>query len=308
MKKIPHKLPDFDVSTLYGEAVPESVLSYVPKSEDTYVPQGLNEYMFTKAMVDNQRVLLAGPKGSGKSTLPKEFAARTNRPFYRFQAQRTTEAEDLFGNLSVRDGSVVWVDGPITMMARVGGIVCVDEVSLLQAGAAMAMQWLIEPNGKISLPNHPSGDPEDKLVTPHPDFRIVFTDNTTLAGDSTGQYVGTNVQNAAFRDRIDLFIRVNYMDAEAESVMVKKHVPGIPDDVLKNMLRFATEVRAGHAKGNCECTVSPRVLLRWAKDTVAFGNIGFALRFNFANGLSEEDETVVSSLYTKFFGERLPTV
>jgi len=305
-RKTPNNLPDVPVRKAERASVPKSVVDMIPPAEDTYVCQGMNEYMFTKAMRDNQRVLLSGPKGSGKSTLPKEFCARTNLPFFRVQCRRTTEAEDLFGNLSVQDGKVVFVDGPVTLAARHGGLVCLDEVSLLQAGAAMSLQWLIEPGGKISIPEYPSADPADKIVTPHENFRIVFTDNTTLAGDSTGQYVGTNVQNAAFRDRIDLFIRVNYMPPAQEFTMIKKHVPAVPDKVLKNMVRLAGEIRSGHEKGDCECTVSPRVLLRWAKDIAAFGDIGFAFRYTFINSLSPEDETVVSAVYSKVFGDKLP--
>ena len=299
-------LPDIVITAFDGDDWHESVRSCIPSDEDTYVPQGLNEFMFTKAMESNQRVLLTGPAGSGKSTLPKVFAARTCRPFFRFQCNQSTEFEDLFGNLSVRGGEVVWIDGPVTQAARYGGIVCLDEVSTLRAGAALGLQWLLERGGKIHLPSFPSDDPSDKYVTPHDEFRIALTDNTNLSGDDTGRYVGTNVQNAALKDRIDLFIRVAYMSSDAEFSMVKKHVPSIDDSVLKNMVRFAGEIRNGFEKGSCESTVSPRVLLRWARDTVAFGNIGFALRYTLVNGASADDETVIASVYKKVFGETLP--
>lgn len=299
-------LPDMPVSKFDLGYWDESVRSCVPQDEDTYVPQGLNELMFTKAMESNQRVLLTGPAGSGKSTLPKVFAARTCRPFFRFQCNQSTEFEDLFGNLSVRGGEVVWIDGPVTQAARYGGIVCLDEVSTLRAGAALGLQWLLERGGKIHLPSFPSDDPSDKYVTPHKEFRIALTDNTNLSGDDTGRYVGTNVQNAALKDRIDLFIRVGYMSSDNECGMIKQHVPDIDDAVLKNMVRFAGEIRNGFEKGSCESTVSPRVLLRWARDTVAFGNIGFALRYSFVNGVGADDETVIASVYKKVFGETLP--
>lgn len=308
IKKVPESLPNLTVR-IYGSGhYEEGVRKLIPEPEATYHAQGLNEYMFTKAMRSNQRVLLTGPKGSGKSTLPKQYAALVGQPFFRVQARRTTEAEDLFGNISVRNGNVVFNDGPITIAARHGGLVCLDEASLLQPGAAMALQWLLEPGGKISLPDYPSDNPDDKIVEPHPDFRIVLTDNTTLAGDHTGEYVGTNVQNAAFRDRIDLFINVSYMSPTAEFTMLKKHVPEIPDTVLKSMVQLATEVRAGYSKGECDCTVSPRVLLRWAKDTVEFGNAGIAFIYTFSNSVSPDDQVVLSTIYQKVFGKRLPVL
>jgi cobaltochelatase CobS len=306
--EVPNGLPNLPMTVFSAETFEVTARELIPEVEETYYPQGMNEYMFTKAMRDNQRVLLTGPKGSGKSTLPKQYAALVNQPFFRVQARRTTEAEDLFGNISVRGGNVVFNDGPITTAARVGGLVCLDEASLLQPGAAMALQWLLEPGGKISLPDYPSNDAADKIVTPHPSFRIVLTDNTTLAGDHTGEYVGTNVQNAAFRDRIDMFIRVGYMSPESERAMLKKHVTGIPDSVLKSMVQLATEVRAGYENRECDCTVSPRVLLRWAKDTVAFGNAGLAFLYTFVNSVGPEDQVVLSTIYQKVFGKQLPKV
>jgi cobaltochelatase CobS len=302
--KPPAKLPDVAVSRL--ESVPHEVSNLIPPDEETYVPQGVNEFMFTKAMEANQRVLLTGPAGSGKSTLPKVYAARTGRPFLRVQCNASMEYEDLFGNLSVRGGAVVFDDGPLTQAARHGGLVCLDEVSTLRATAAMGLQWLLEQGGKIHLPAYPSENPDDKYVTPHPEFRLVMTDNTNLSGDETGRYVGTNVQNAAMKDRIDVFIKVTYMAEKSEMAMVAKHVPDLDAAVLKNMLKLAKEIRNGFEKASCECTISPRVLLRWAKDTVAFGDPGIALRYAFVNGLGADDEVIVSTVYSKVFGEKLP--
>jgi cobaltochelatase CobS len=213
------------------------------------------------------------------------------------------EASDLFGSVTVRNKSLEFNDGPVTLAARHGGIVCLDEASVLQAGAALSLQYTMENNGKVVLPDHPSGKPEDKLINPHPDFRIVLTDNTALGGDHTGHYVGTNVQNEAFRDRIDKFIKLGYMPGKEEQKMVNNHVPGVPKALLGDMVRFAGMVRSAHDAGELEAAnISPRTLIRWAEDGLDFGNFETAFRFCFMNGLSPDDEGVVSTLYYKVFG------
>lgn len=180
-----------------------------------------------------------------------------------------------------------------------------DEASVLQAGAALSLQYVLENKGRVILPDHPSDDPMDKMVIPHEAFRVVLTDNTALGGDHTGHYVGTNVQNEAFRDRLDVTIRLGYMASKAEIRMINNHVPGIPAEKAADMVRFANMVRAAYEKGNTEsATISPRVLIRWARMGLLLADFELSFRYTFMNGLSPDDETVVSGLYDKVFGKK----
>lgn len=300
----PSPFPDFEVEAGVSDddRFDERVRGYIPDDEPEYVASPMPTAMFTLAMNRGEKVLIFGPKGSGKSTMPKVYAARTRQPFFRIPCRRDMEASDLFGSVTVRSKSLVFNDGPITLAARYGGVVCLDEASVLQAGAALALQYTMENNGKVILTDHPSEDPMEKMVTPHPMFRIVLTDNTALGGDHTGHYVGTNVQNEAFRDRISKTIKLGYMTSKDEIRMVNNHVPGVDPSQLSDMVKFANEVRAAYEKGSLEsATISPRTLIQWAKDGLLFGDFELAFRYSFMNALSPDDETVVSTLYKKVF-------
>ncbi len=303
--KPPGKMPDFEVVSGIRDIadVDERVHGYIPDDDETYVAAPLQTAIFTLSMNANEKPLIFGPKGSGKSTMPKVYAARTNQPFFRIPCRRDMEASDLFGMPTVRDKRLEFNDGPITLAARYGGIVCLDEASVLQAGAALALQYVLENNGKVILPDHPSEDPMDKMVTPHPAFRIVLTDNTALAGDHTGHYVGTNVQNEAFRDRIDKIIKLEYLPKSLEKEMIMRHVPDANHEIVDEMLTFTSMVRTAYEKGEVEsATISPRTLIRWARDGVLLGDYHTAFRYGFLNGTSPDDEVVVSGLYRKVFG------
>ena len=69
----PAGTPDFavDCGVYKEEDFDKSVRNYVPEDEAEYVASPQEAGMFTLAMNEGTRVLIYGPKGSGKSTMPK---------------------------------------------------------------------------------------------------------------------------------------------------------------------------------------------------------------------------------------------
>ena len=96
--------------------------------EPFYLPQGKEIEMFEAAHANKLPVLLNGPTGSGKTRLVEHMAWRLNRPLYTVACHDDLSANDLTGRYIIKGDEVQWIDGPLLMAVRSGGMAYLDEV------------------------------------------------------------------------------------------------------------------------------------------------------------------------------------
>lgn len=97
-------------------------------SEPFYLPQGNEIDIFEIAYQKKLPVLLNGPTGSGKTRLVEHMAWRLKRPLYTVACHDDLSANDLTGRYIIKGDNVQWIDGPLLMAVRDGGIAYLDEV------------------------------------------------------------------------------------------------------------------------------------------------------------------------------------
>lgn len=292
---------DFPVTVLDPKSVPKEVSSLIPKVDPTYEVQVEQAYYLLMAWENNDKVLMAGPTGSGKSSLIKFCAAKTGRPFIRINMNGDIESSAIFGQLVVENGSVVWKDGAATEAMKYGGVLLVDEWEIMPAEIGMGFQNVLEDGGYLFLKEKP-GTSEDKMVIPHTNFKLVYAGNTLGQGDDTGRFAGVGVQNTATIDRFQTTIILDYLSVYHETKVLKNTVPDLKQETITRMLQFASMVRTAYNQGTIALTCSPRTLINWGRKTIQFADIKVALQYAFLNKLSTTDKKVVTEIYTKVFG------
>lgn len=276
---------------------------HVPQPDKNYVfPPQTERVVY--ALMTGEPCFIHGPKGSGKSSLYKEIAARMNLPWIRVNCRQDMESSALFGSINVRDGTMEWIPGPVEECARKGGIIQIDEISATPPGINLSLQWALENDGAVYLADKPAESGE-KMITPHEWFRIVATDNTELQGDISGTYVGSQVQNEAMIDRFGTTVRLGYLDEEHERAIIKGHVPGIEDTLVKRMIQFAGLVRQSYESGNVMFTMSPRALVSWAEKAVYWEDPIISLRMAWFDKLIKEDQDEMEQAVYKVFGREI---
>ena len=235
---------------------------YVPATDPDYLwPEWTKDVLVWLLMDKFQPLYLFGPSGTGKSSCLRQVCARINMPVYSVTGSERLEVSDLIGHFVLKNQETIWVDGPLARAMREGGLFVIDEIDSCSPSIIMALNGVLDGSGLV-IAEHGG-----ELVQPHPLFRIACTGNSAGNGDSTGFYSGVAQMNLAFMDRF-LVLEADYPDPKAETALLQKKFPALPETVVKGMVTFANAVRKlfkNEEPGQqpCEITITTRSLLRW---------------------------------------------
>lgn len=302
--KVP-KRKDIGVTVYDRASILKEIVGFIPEVDEAYKLQVDEALDLVAAFESGDKTLITGPTGSGKSSLVEYVCAITNRPMIRINMSGDVESSTIFGMLTAKDGSTIWVDGAVTEAVRYGAVCVVDEWDVTPPEIMFGMQYLLEDKGKLLLKEMP-GTSEDKLIHPHADFRMVCLGNTLGQGDETGGFAGTNVQNSATLDRFQTTIKLDYLDSAHEVGVIMSQCSGIEKASAQKLVQFANLVRTAHKQGSVGLTVSPRTLINAGRKAVIKGNdnsaMYAAIEVAFLNKLRDSDRKTVTEFYTKTFG------
>ena len=286
-----------------GEAIPISVITLPANPE--MVPEVSDDYVYDIDELKN--VILAlelnipcyvwGHKGSGKSELFEQIAARTGRGYMRVQHTVNTEESHIVGQWTVKGGETVFELGPLPIAMINGWVYCGDEYDFSLPSVLSVYQAVLE--GKPLMIKE--ADAANRIIRPHPNFRFVATGNTNGSGDETGLYQGTNLQNSANYDRFGMVIHKQYMKRAAESQILQNRVGLVKEDADK-MVDFAALVREAYDGAKISDVISPRTLIFASKIGVKRGSFRQGLTLSFLNKLSKIDKEVCDGLAQRCFG------
>lgn len=286
-----------------GDPIPISVIAN--PSHPDMVPEVSDDYVYDIDELKN--VILAlelnipcyvwGHKGSGKSELFEQIAARTGRAFMRVQHTINTEESHIVGQWTVKGGETVFELGPLPVAMINGWVYCGDEYDFALPSVLSVYQAVLE--GKSLMIKE--ADEKNRIIRPHPNFRFVANGNTNGSGDETGLYQGTNIQNSANYDRFGVVIHKQYMKKPAESQILQNRVGLVKEDADK-MVDFAGMVREAYDGAKISDTISPRTLIFAAMIGVKRGSFRQGLTLSFINKLSKIDREVCDGLAQRCFG------
>jgi cobaltochelatase CobS len=179
-----------------------------------------------------------------------------------------------------------------------------DEYDAGRPDVMFVIQRVLEVQGKLTLLD------QNRVIHPHPAFRLFSTTNTIGLGDTTGLYHGTQQINQGQMDRWNIVTTLNYLphDAEAEIVLAKVPQYATPEGKKKisAMVRVADMTRNAFIAGDLSTVMSPRTVITWAENAEIFNDVGFAFRLTFLNKCDELERASVAEFYQRCFGEELP--
>ncbi|MBT5002414.1 MAG: cobaltochelatase subunit CobS [Tateyamaria sp.] len=280
----------------------------VPDLDSTYKFDPDTTLAILAGFSHNRRVMIQGYHGTGKSTHIEQVASRLNWPTVRVNLDSHISRIDLIGKdaIKLRDGKQVtdFQEGILPWALSTPTAIVFDEYDAGRADVMFVIQRVLEVDGKLTLLD------QNKVIKPHPYFRIFATANTVGLGDTTGLYHGTQQINQGQMDRWSLVATLNYLSIDAETAIVLAKNPNYNTaegrKIIKQMVTVADLTRTAFMSGDLSTVMSPRTVIAWAQNADIFRNIGYAFRLSFLNKCDELERQTVAEFYQRLFDEELP--
>ena len=102
--------------------------SYKIKEQPFYLPQKNEVALFESAYKNKLPIMLKGPTGNGKTRLVEHMAWKLSRPLYTVACHEDLSGNDLTGRYIIKGDEFEWIDGPLLMAVKHGGIAYLDEI------------------------------------------------------------------------------------------------------------------------------------------------------------------------------------
>ncbi len=276
----------------------------VPEIDSTYKFDHDTTLAILAGYTYNRRVMIQGYHGTGKSTHIEQVGAKLNWPTVRVNLDSHISRIDLIGKDAIKlvDGKQVteFQEGILPWALRNPVAIVFDEYDAGRADVMFVIQRVLEVDGKLTLLD------QNKVIAPHPSFRLFATANTVGLGDTTGLYHGTQQINQGQMDRWSIVSTLNYLPHEDETAIVTAKNPGTDPEVIGKMVTVAELTRNAFMNGDISTVMSPRTVIAWAQNTNIFKDVGFAFRLTFLNKCDELERETVAEFYQRLFDEELP--
>ncbi len=281
---------------------------YAPELDEDYLFDPQTTRAILAGFANNRRVMVQGYHGTGKSTHIEQIAARLNWPCIRINLDSHVSRIDLIGKEAIvlRDGKQVteFQEGILPWALQRPVALVFDEYDAGRPDVMFVIQRILEVSGKLTLLD------QNKVIRPHPWFRLFATTNTIGLGDTSGLYHGTQQINQGQMDRWNIVTSLNYLPHEEEVKIILSKEKDFNNEegqkTVGSMVQVADLTRAAFINGDISTVMSPRTVLTWAENSRIFDDIGLAFQLTFLNKCDELERSTVAEFYQRCFGEDLP--
>ncbi len=281
---------------------------HVPLIDEDYVFDPDTTLAILAGFTHNRRTMIQGYHGTGKSTHIEQVAAHLNWPCIRVNLDSHISRIDLIGKdaIVIEDGKQITAfrEGILPWALQHATALVFDEYDAGRPDVMFVIQRVLEVEGKLTLLD------QNRVITPHPYFRLFSTTNTVGLGDTTGLYHGTQQINQGQMDRWNIVTTLNYLPHDMEVEIVYGKAKGWQANVdgrqtISSMVSVADLTRKGFINGDISIVMSPRTVLNWAENAEIFSDVGFGFRVTFLNKCDELERPIIAEYYQRCMGDDL---
>ena len=201
---------------------------YKIKQEPFYQAQGSEVQLYEAAYAARLPVMIKGPTGCGKSRFVEYMAWKLGRPLITVACNEDMTASDLVGRYLLDANGTRWLDGPLTVAARIGAICYLDEIVEARKDTTVVIHPLADTRRVLSV------EKRGELVHAADGFMLVVSYNPGY------QSVLKELKQST-RQRF-VAIDFDYPAPEVEAAIVGRET-GVAADVAARLVRVAELTR-----------------------------------------------------------------
>lgn len=203
---------------------------------------------FDAARTARLPVLLKGPTGCGKTRFVEHMAWRLGLPLVTVACHEDLSAGDLAGRWLLDAQQTRWMDGPLALAVRHGGLCYLDEFMEARADTTVLLHPLADTRRVLSLERH------GELLHAHRNFQLIVSYNPGYQGLHRDMRPSTRQRFVA--------LAFDYPDPATEAAIVQ-HEGLAPAELAGQLVNLAIRTRRLRDEG-LEEGASTRMLVHAA--------------------------------------------
>lgn len=179
------------------------------------------------ALLCGENLLLSGPKATGKNVLAENLAAAFGRPVWNVSMYVNIDAASLIGADTLKEGEVVFREGPVCQCARLGGFGVLDEVNMAKNEALAVLHAALDFRRVLDVPGYRP---------------VPLDDAARFIGTMNYGYAGTRELNEALASRF-VVVDMPAITTEGLVKLLKREFPALRDEYAQQFAGLFQDIQ-----------------------------------------------------------------
>jgi len=232
----------------------QSEQSVKGSEQSTYLDWNNSIDVIDKAFEKGLFVMIIGPKGTGKTSLVREYAIQKSKELESINFSLRTRESHLVGTKTLIEGNIGFDEGILVKSMKEGNILYLDEINAAEADVLLRLDEALDDRRQIVLK-----ESDGQVIKAKDSWFVVATINPLTQ-------VGTKELPPQILSRFPVRIRLEYPPEDVEYQIIKKHVKNSTESEVLLGIKLANTLRQAAAVE--ELYYSPSI-----RETIAFAKL-----------------------------------